>query len=117
MISYLGFMFKRQIHPNQLGLLLFEAAKTYPGFEGNQLEDHLHCEEAGEEHVEDVHGVVEMFGLTVMLQRTRQGLNLCSLVCLFACFTCFQCLSPSGLTCMARQMVLRRMRVNIRYSK
>lgn len=42
---------------------------TYPGFEGNQFKDHLHSEESSEEHVEDVHGIVEIFGLPMMLQR------------------------------------------------
>lgn len=52
--------------------LLFSSAVsvrdcTYPGFEGNQFKDHLHCEESSEEHVQDVHGIVEAFGLSVML--------------------------------------------------
>lgn len=40
---------------------------TYPGFEGDQFKDHLHCEEPSEEHVEDVHGVIEILGLPMML--------------------------------------------------
>lgn len=52
--------------------LLFSAEEsTYPGFEGNQFQDHLHCEESSEEHVEDVHGIVEAFGLSVMLRKTH----------------------------------------------
>lgn len=42
---------------------------TYPGFEGNQFKDHLHCEQSSEEHVEDVHRVVKTFGLSMMLQK------------------------------------------------
>lgn len=41
---------------------------TYPGFEGDQFKDHLHSEESSEEHVEDVHGIIEIFGLSMMLQ-------------------------------------------------
>lgn len=41
---------------------------TYPGFEGDQFKDHLHSEEPSEEHVEDVHGIIEIFGLSMMLQ-------------------------------------------------
>lgn len=49
-------------------VLLRWRRETYPGFEGNQFEDHLHGEEPSEKHVEDVHGVVEIFSLAVMLQ-------------------------------------------------
>lgn len=42
---------------------------TYPGFEGDQFKDHLHSEKSSEEHVEDVHGIIEIFGLSMMLQR------------------------------------------------
>ena len=42
---------------------------TYPGFEGDEFKDHLHSEESSEEHVEDVHGIIEIFGLSMMLQR------------------------------------------------
>lgn len=60
----------RQWHALCCSLLLFSAGEcTYPGFEGNQFKDHLHCEESSEEHVEDVHGIVEAFGLSVMLQK------------------------------------------------
>lgn len=45
---------------------------TYPGFEGDQFKDHLHSEESSEEHVEDVHGIIEIFGLSMMLQRQKQ---------------------------------------------
>lgn len=41
--------------------------KAYLGLEGDELQDHLHCEEAGEEHVEDVHGDFEQTALTVVL--------------------------------------------------
>lgn len=43
------------------------AQETHSGLEGNELEDHLHGEDAGEDHVEDVHGVVEQVGLAVVL--------------------------------------------------
>lgn len=46
---------------------------TYPRFEGNQFQDHLHGEEPSEEHVKDVHGVVEIFGLSMMLQRAQNN--------------------------------------------
>lgn len=42
---------------------------TYPGFEGNQFKDHLHCEQSSEEHVEDVHRVVKTWGLSMMLHQ------------------------------------------------
>lgn len=42
---------------------------TYPGFEGDEFKDHLNSEESSEEHVEDVHGIIEIFCLSMMLQR------------------------------------------------
>lgn len=42
---------------------------TYPGFEGDQFKDHLHSEKSSKEHVEDVHGIIEIFGLSMMLQK------------------------------------------------
>lgn len=45
--------------------------ETYSGFEGNELEDHLHSENPGEDHVEDVHGIVKQMRLTVVLQKRR----------------------------------------------
>lgn len=44
-----------------------EGADTHSGLEGNELEDHLHGENPGEDHVEDVHGVVEQVRLAVVL--------------------------------------------------
>lgn len=54
------------------------SSEAYLGFEGNELQDHLHREEAREEHVEDVHGDFEEAALTVVLKggrtvKTRQG--------------------------------------------
>lgn len=48
-------------------------SEAYLGFEGNELQNHLHSEEASEEHVEDVHGDFEQATLTVVL-RGRQEL-------------------------------------------
>jgi len=42
---------------------------TYPGFEGDQFKDHLYSEQSSEEHVEDVHCIIEIFGLPMMLQK------------------------------------------------
>lgn len=44
-----------------------EGEETHSGLEGNELEDHLHGENPGEDHVEDVHGVVEQVRLAVVL--------------------------------------------------
>ena len=43
----------------------------HPGSERQQLQQHLHGEEAGEDHVEDVHDVAEGFGLLVVLRQRR----------------------------------------------
>lgn len=47
-------------------------SEAYLGFEGNELQDHLHCEEASEQHVEDIHGDFEEAALAIML-RGRKG--------------------------------------------
>lgn len=46
--------------------------ETYSGFEGNEFEDHLHSENPGEDHVKDVHGIVEQMRLTMVLERDGQ---------------------------------------------
>lgn len=86
---------------------------AYPGFEGDEFEDHFHSEEAGEQHIEDIHSFAEGLRLAMMLQ-THKLIKKIRFVYLSTCVL-VQLLSI--LTCMARQMVLRRMRVNIRYSK
>lgn len=48
---------------------------TYPGFEGDQFKDHLHCEESSEKHVQDVHGIVEIFCLPMVLQTKTQNVS------------------------------------------
>lgn len=48
-------------------------SEAYLGFEGNELQDHLHGEEASEEHVEDVHGDFEQAALAVVLHQERGG--------------------------------------------
>lgn len=45
---------------------------TYSGLEGNELEDHLHCENPSEDHVEDVHGIVKQMRLTMVLKSHQQ---------------------------------------------
>jgi len=45
--------------------------RTYPWFEGDEFEDHFHSEEAGEQHIEDIHGFVVGLRLTMMLQTTK----------------------------------------------
>lgn len=42
--------------------------ETYSWFEGNELEDHLHSENPGEDHVEDVHGIIKQMRLAMMLK-------------------------------------------------
>lgn len=44
---------------------------TYSGFEGNELEDHLHGENASKDHIEDVHGVVKQMRLIMVLDIDR----------------------------------------------
>lgn len=43
-------------------------SEAYLGFEGNELQNHLHGEEASEEHVEDVHGNFEEAALAIVLR-------------------------------------------------
>lgn len=47
--------------------------ETHSGLEGNELEDHLHSENPSENHVEDVHGIVEQMRLTMVLEKDRFG--------------------------------------------
>lgn len=49
----------------------------YLGFEGDQFEDHLHSEEWGEQHVQDVHHVVKRLRLPVVLhvEKDETGQN------------------------------------------
>lgn len=47
-------------------------SETYLGFEGNELQDHLHCEETSEKHVEDIHGNFEEAALAIMLREGRE---------------------------------------------
>lgn len=42
-------------------------SEAYLGFEGNELQDHLHREEASEKHVEYIHGNFEEAALTIVL--------------------------------------------------
>lgn len=53
-------------HPIPSNNFLSEA---YLGFEGNELQDHLHREEASEKHVEYIHGDFEEAALAVVLSR------------------------------------------------
>lgn len=46
--------------------------EAHSGPERQQLQQHLHGEEAREHHVEDVHDVAEGFGLFVVLQQKKQ---------------------------------------------
>lgn len=48
-------------------------SETYLGFEGNELQDHFHREEASEKHVEYIHGNFEEAALAVMLSGGREG--------------------------------------------
>lgn len=56
-------------------LSVMEVAKpgveAHSGPERQQLQQHLHGEEAREHHVEDVHDVAEGFGLLVVLQQKK----------------------------------------------
>ena len=47
----------------------------YLGFEGNDFEHHLDSEEASEDHVEDVHGIVEGSSLLIVLQEKIRKLK------------------------------------------
>lgn len=49
-----------------------EKQETHSGLKGNKLEDHLHGENPGENHVEDVHGVVKEMRLAVVLRGGEQ---------------------------------------------
>lgn len=42
-------------------------AGEHLGFEGDDFEHHLNSEEASEDHVEDVHGIVEGSSLLIVL--------------------------------------------------
>lgn len=50
-------------------------SEAYLGFKGNELQNHLHSEEAGEEHVEDVHGDFKQAALTVVLSEGKNCEN------------------------------------------
>lgn len=50
--------------------------EIYPGFEGNEFEDHLHGEDCGEHHVQDVHHVVKRLRLAVVLQTQKDHTGL-----------------------------------------
>ena len=43
----------------------------YPGFEGDQFQNHFHSEDRGEDHVQDVHHIVKQLRLSIVLQRQR----------------------------------------------
>lgn len=45
----------------------------YLGFEGNDFEHHLNGEEASEDHVEDVHGIVKGSSLLIVLWGDQMG--------------------------------------------
>lgn len=40
---------------------------SYLWFECDDFEQHLNCEEASEDHIEDIHGIVEGSSLLIML--------------------------------------------------
>lgn len=44
---------------------------AHPGFESNELQNHFHGEDSSEDHVEDVHDVIEERRLAVVLQGRR----------------------------------------------
>lgn len=45
---------------------------AHPGFESNELQKHFHSEDSGEDHVEDVHDVIEERRLAIVLRRWRE---------------------------------------------
>jgi hypothetical protein len=51
-------------------------SEAYLGLEGNELQNHLHGEEAGEEHVEDIHGFFEQAALAIVLHRVKKGVTM-----------------------------------------
>ena len=51
---------------------------AYPGFESDEFEEHLYGEDRSEDHVEDVHHIVEGRWLPIVLARQDGGgLTLC----------------------------------------
>lgn len=40
---------------------------SYPGFEGDELKNHFHCEDSCEHHVENVHSIIKAMRLAMML--------------------------------------------------
>ena len=45
----------------------------YLGFEGDDFEHHLNGEEASEDHVEDIHGIVKGSSLLIVLWGNPDG--------------------------------------------
>lgn len=47
---------------------------THPGFESDEFENHFHSEDSREDHIENVHHIVEHGWLAVVLQEETEGL-------------------------------------------
>lgn len=48
------------------------AGMAHPGFESNELQNHFHSEDSGEDHVKDVHDIIEECRLAVVLKGQRE---------------------------------------------
>lgn len=48
---------------------------THSGFKGDELQDHLYCENPSKDHVEDIHGVVKQMRLTIVLKDQTSVFN------------------------------------------
>ena len=47
---------------------------THPGFESDEFENHFHSEDSSEDHIKNVHYIVEERWLAIVLQnRDREG--------------------------------------------
>lgn len=54
-------------------LLIGHGSRAYLGFEGDDFEHHLNGEEASEDHIEDVHGIVKGSSLLIVLWENQMG--------------------------------------------
>lgn len=46
---------------------------AHPGFESDELQNHFHSEDSGEDHIENVHDIVKERRLAVVLRRQRES--------------------------------------------
>lgn len=58
---------------SQTSLFTGCGSRVYLGFEGDDFEHHLNGEEASEDHVEDIHGIVKGSSLLIVLWGKPDG--------------------------------------------